>query len=79
MGFLIRSKFAKENHDEAGKFYTMQWPANWSQRIFLAPTITDLIRNAQRELYDEKLEHALENARFGIEQRRGHQDTVQPG
>jgi len=47
--------------------------------FFFAPTITDLIRNAQRELYDEKLEHALENARFGIEQRRGHQDTVQPG
>ena len=28
--------------------------------FFLAPIITDFIRNTQRELYDEKLEDALE-------------------
>jgi len=28
--------------------------------IFLAPIITDIIRNTKRELYDEKLEGALE-------------------
>ena len=39
------------------KFETMQWPAYWSNRIFfLAPIITDFIRNTTRELYDEKIE-----------------------
>ena len=28
--------------------------------FFLAPTVTDFIRNTNRELYDEKLEDALE-------------------
>ena len=28
--------------------------------LFLAPIITDFIRNTSRELYDEKLEDALE-------------------
>ena len=42
------------------KFETIQWPAYWSHRIFLAPIITDFIQNTKKELYDEKLEDVLE-------------------
>jgi len=42
------------------KFETMQRLVYWSNRIFLASIITDFIQNTKRELYDEKLEDALE-------------------
>ena len=38
----------------------MQWTSVLINRIFLALIITDFIRNTKRELYDEKLEDALE-------------------
>ena len=45
--------------------------------FFLAPIITDFIRNTKITLWWEARRRAW-NARFGIEQRRWHQDAVQP-
>ena len=55
MGFPLRSEFAYENHGEAGS----SRQCNDQTACFLAPTITDFIRNTKRELYDEKLEDGL--------------------
>jgi len=78
MGFPLRLEFANENHDEAGSWKQCNDQRTDQTTCFLAPIITDFIRNTKRELYDEKLEDALENSRFGMEQRRRHQGAVQP-
>ena len=60
MGFPLRSEFANESHGEAGS--SKQCNAQHTdQTVFiLAPVITDFIRNTKRELFDERLEDALE-------------------
>ena len=56
MGFLLRSEFANESHGEAGS----SKQCNDQRTDQTAPITTDFIRNTKRELYDEKLEDALE-------------------
>ena len=60
MGFPLRLKFANENHGEAGSLKKCNDQRADQTAFFLAPIITDFIRNTKRELYDEKLEDALE-------------------
>jgi len=60
MGFPLRSKFANENHGEAASSKQCNDQCTDQTAFFLAPIITDFIRNTKRELYDEKLEDALE-------------------
>jgi len=60
MGFLLRSEFANENHSEATSSKQCNDQRTDQTAFFLAPNITDFIRNTKRELYDEKLEDALE-------------------
>ena len=60
MGFPLRSEFANENHSEAGSSKQCNDQRTDQSSFFLAPIITDFIRNTKRELYDEKLEDALE-------------------
>ena len=59
MGFPLWSEFANESHGEAGSSKQCN-DQRTDQTAFLAPIITDFIRNTKRELYDEKLEDALE-------------------
>ena len=60
MRFPLRSEFANENHGEAGSSKQCNDERTDQTVFFLAPIITDFIRNTKRELYDEKLEDALE-------------------
>jgi len=60
MEFLLRSEFANENHGEAGSSKQCNDQRTDQTAFFLAPIITDFIRNTKRELYDEKFEDALE-------------------
>jgi len=60
MGFPLRSEFANENHGEAGSSKQCNDQRTDQTAFFLAPIITDFIWNTKRELYDEKLEDALE-------------------
>jgi len=60
MGFLLRSASVNENHGEAGSSKQCNDQRTDQTAFFLAPIITDFIRNTKRELYDEKLENALE-------------------
>ena len=62
MGFPLRSEFANENHrdGEAGSSKQCNDQRTDQTAFFLAPIITDFIQNTKRELYDEKLEVALE-------------------
>jgi len=60
MGFPLRSEFANENHGEAGSSKQCDDQRTDQTAFFLVPIITDFIRNTKRELYDEKLEDALE-------------------
>ena len=60
MGIPLRSEFANENHVEAGSSKQCNDQRTDQTAFFLAPIITDFIRNTKRELYDEKLEDALE-------------------
>jgi len=60
MGFPLRSEFANESHGEAGSSKQCNDQHTDQTAFFLAPIITDFIRNTRRELYDEKLEDALE-------------------
>jgi len=60
MVFLLRSEFAKEDHGEAGISKQCNDQRTDQTAFFLAPIITDFIRNTQRELYDEKLQDALD-------------------
>jgi len=60
MGFPLRSEFAERNHDEAGSSKQCNDQRNDQTACFLAPIITDFIRNTKRKLYDAKLEDALE-------------------
>jgi len=54
---LHRGDASNKNDPERVK-RRMQWEVPY--KPFLAPIITDFIRNTRRELYDEKLEDALE-------------------
>jgi len=60
MGFQLRSEFANENHGEAGSSKQCNDKRTDQTAFFVAPIITDFIPNTKRELYDEKLEDALE-------------------
>jgi len=60
MGFLLQSEFANENHGEAGSSKQCNDQRTEQTAFFLAPIITDFIRNTTREFYHEKLEDALE-------------------
>ena len=60
MGFPLRSEFANENHGEARSSKQCNDQRTDQTAFFWAPIITDFIRNTKRELYDEKLEDALE-------------------
>jgi len=51
MGFPLRSEFANENHGEAGISKQYNDQRTDETAFFLAPIITDFIRNAKRELY----------------------------
>jgi len=59
MGFPLWSEFAKGNHEEAGRSKQCNDQRTDQTAFFLAPIITDFIRNTKRELYDEKLEDVL--------------------
>jgi len=59
LGFPLRSQFANEKHGEAESSKQCN-DQRTDQTAFLAPIITDFIRNTKRELYDEKLKDALE-------------------
>ena len=60
MGFLLRSEFANENHGEDESLKQCNYQRTDQTALFLAPIIIHFIRNTTRELYDEKLEDALE-------------------
>jgi len=60
MGFPLRSEFANENHGGAGSLKQCNDQRTDQTAFFLAPIITDFIRNTKRQLYDEKIESALE-------------------
>jgi len=60
IGFPLRSEFANENHGEAGISKQCNDQRTDQTAFFLAPIITDFIRNTKRELDDEKIEDALE-------------------
>jgi len=60
MGFPLRSEFANENHGEARSSKQCNEQRTDQTTFFLVPIITDFIRNTKRELYDNKLEDALE-------------------
>jgi len=63
-GFPLRSEFANGNHGEAGSSKQCNDQRTDQTTFCLAPIITDFIRNTKRELYDEKLEDALEIINF---------------
>jgi len=60
MGFPLRSEFANENHGEDESSKQCNDQRTDQTAFFLAPIITDFIRNTKTELYDEKLEDPLE-------------------
>jgi len=60
MGVLLRSKFVKKNRSEAGNSKQCNDQHTDQAAFFFALIITEFIRNTKRELYDEKLEDALE-------------------
>jgi len=60
MWFPLRSEVANENHGEAGSLKQCNIQRIDQTAFFLAPVITDFVQNTKRELYDEKLEDALE-------------------
>jgi len=60
MGSPLWSEFANKNHGEAGSSKQCNDQCTDQTAFYLAPIIADFIRNTKRELYDEKLEDALE-------------------
>ena len=60
MRFPLRLECAKENHSESGSSKQCNDQRTDQSTVFLAPIITDFVRNTKRDLYDEKLEDALE-------------------
>ena len=60
MGYPLQSEFANKSHCEAGSSKQCNDQRTDQVAFFLAPIVTDFIRNTERELYDEKLEDALE-------------------
>jgi len=60
MRFSLRSEFANENHGEARSSKQCNDQCTDQTAFFLAPIITDFIRNTTREFYEKKLEDALE-------------------
>ena len=59
MGFTLQWESATGNHSEAGSSKKCNDQRTIQTAFFLAPIITDFIRNTKRELYDEKLEDML--------------------
>ena len=59
-GVPLRSEFANEYLVEAGSSKQCNDQRTDQTAFFLAPISTDFIRNTKRELYDKKLEDALE-------------------
>jgi len=59
MGFPLQSEFANENHGEAGNSKLCNDNRNDQTAFFLAPIITNFIRNTKKERYDERFEDAL--------------------
>ena len=59
-GVSVAVRIANENHGEAGSSKQCNDQRTDQTAFFLTPIITDFIRNTKRELYDEKLEDALE-------------------
>jgi len=49
MGFPLRSEFANENHSDAGSSQQCNNQCTDQTTFFLAPIITDFIRNTKRE------------------------------
>jgi len=60
MWFPLQSEFANQNDGEAGRSKQCNDQCTVQTAFFLTPVITDFTRNTTRELYDEKLEDALE-------------------
>ena len=60
MGFPLRSEFANENHGGTRSSKQCNDQRTDQTAFIFAPIITDFSRNTKRELYDEKLEVALE-------------------
>ena len=60
MGFPLWSEFTNKSHGEAGSSKQCNDQRTDQTAFFLAPIITDFIRNTKRELCDEKLENELE-------------------
>jgi len=52
MGFLLWSEFANDNHGEAGFSKQCNDERTDQTAFFLAPIVTDFIRNTRTELYD---------------------------
>jgi hypothetical protein len=60
MGFPLRSEFVNENHGDARSSKQCNDQRTDQTAFYLAPIIIDFIRNTTSELYDKKLEDALE-------------------
>jgi len=59
-GFPLQLEFANDNHGEAENSKQCNDHRTDQTACFLAPIITDYIRNTKRKLYDEKFEDVLE-------------------
>jgi len=64
MGMPLRSEVANENQGEATSSTQCNDQCTNPTAYFLAPIITDFIRNTKREHYDEELEQVLEMLDF---------------
>ena len=54
-GFPLRSEFANKKHGQTGSSKQCDEQHTDQTAFFLAPIITDFVRNTKRELYYEKL------------------------
>jgi len=75
MGVPLHSEFANDNHSEAGSSTQCNDQRTDQTTFFLAPIITDFIRNTKKELFDEKLEDALEM--LNLEWSKGNDTKMQ--
>jgi len=62
----------------SGKFETMQWLAYWSNRIFFGAYHHRFHSKHKKGTLWWEARRCAWNARFAMEQRRRHQDAVQP-
>jgi len=60
------------------KFETMQWPAYWSNRMFFGAYRHRFHSKRKKGSLWWEARRCAWNVRFGMEQRRWHQDAVQP-